>query len=412
MKKQELYDECERLFGIVNNVSKQLEIMLEEYKKDISKYDTIYFYGCGLDAKLAYDSLADILVGKEIYFIDGNSDKHGKEIIPGHICYGKEKMFGCNSATTLILVTTSQYCLDVLKDYNCSVISPINWQCTVGSEWQDRLGGTLFDIGYIQLLVQLRGSRAYGDDSNGFSKKQKYKDKFLKVFELFDDEQSRDILGVRLRDYLFGFRFYSQLKTLPQYFPKEVLERISEGATFIDCGAFIGDTVEEFRRQVKDNFNKIYAFEMDSLNFAKLKNYPATQDDRITLINKGVSDKKRRVPYRKMATSASSYVFVYDDTLSDYAELVSVDELIKDCAIKEKVSFVKMDIEGAEMDALRGMKEMIVRDKPTLAICVYHKPNDIWEIPLYIHELVPEYKMMLRHHSDLSTETVLYAYLN
>lgn len=407
MKKQELCSECERLFGIANNWGKQLEVLIEEYKKDISTFDTIYFYGCGFDVKLAYESLVDILDGKEIYFIDSNPDKHGKEIIPGHICYGKEKMYGCNP-TALILVTTSQYCSEVLKDFNCQSISPLNWQTVAGEEWQDKLGQKIFDIGYIQLLVKLKGGKtSVGDIQRSFTEKQK--NKFLEVFELFDDEQSLDILDARLY-YLFGYGIYPRLKTLPQYFPKEVLERISEGATFIDCGAFTGDTVEEFRRQVKDNFNKIYSFEMDAINFEKLKNNPATNDDRIKLINMGVSDKKAQVKYSR--SGCPSYVCGERDSFNYCAELISVDEMIKDGAINEKISFVKMDIEGAEMDALRGMKEMIVRDKPVLAICVYHKLNDITEIPLYIHSLVPEYKMMLRHHSDASGETVLYAYLN
>lgn len=331
-------------------------------------------------------------------------------IIPGHICYGKEKMYGCNPFKSLILITTSQYCLEVIKDFNCKNISPLNWQYAAGIEWQDKLGGISLDIGYIQLLVKLKGDYYCGASRGSLTEKRSNKNKFLEVFELFDDEQSLDILYARLRYYLLGFNNWSLSKTLPQYFPEEVVERISEGATFIDCGAFTGDTVEEFRRQVKDNFKKIYAFEMDSVNFEELKNSHATKDDRIMLINKGVSDKKTQVNYSR--SGCPSYVAGAPNSFNYCAEVIPVDEMIKEGEIKEKVSFVKMDIEGAEMDALRGMKEMIVRDKPVLAICVYHKSNDILEIPFYIHNLVPEYKMMLRHHSNTSAETVLYAYLN
>ena len=79
--------------------------------------------------------------------------------------------------------------------------------------------------------------------------------------------------------------------------------------------------------------------------------------------------------------------------------------------IKEKVTYVKMDIEGAELDALHGMEKMIKSDKPKLAISIYHKPEDLWEIPLYIYKLVPEYKFILRHHHHRIHETILYAYL-
>ena len=83
----------------------------------------------------------------------------------------------------------------------------------------------------------------------------------------------------------------------------------------------------------------------------------------------------------------------------------AMDSIIKD----DKITFLKMDIEGSELKALHGARKIIQRDKPKLAICVYHKPEDIIEIPLYINSLVPEYKFYMRHYSIDSAETVLYA---
>ena len=68
-----------------------------------------------------------------------------------------------------------------------------------------------------------------------------------------------------------------------------------------------------------------------------------------------------------------------------------------------------MDREGSEMSALRGAKKCISSSHPRLAICLYHKPEDIWEIPLYIKNLNPDYKIYIRHHTDLMNETVCYA---
>ena len=70
-----------------------------------------------------------------------------------------------------------------------------------------------------------------------------------------------------------------------------------------------------------------------------------------------------------------------------------------------------MDIEGSEQDALLGAAGIIRRDRPRLAICIYHKPEDLYEIPFLIKELVPEYRLYIRHHSDTYAETVLYATL-
>jgi hypothetical protein len=75
----------------------------------------------------------------------------------------------------------------------------------------------------------------------------------------------------------------------------------------------------------------------------------------------------------------------------------------------EKITFIKMDIEGSEPQALSGAEEIIKKQKPKLAICVYHKPEHLWEIPLYLKKIVPEYKIYIRHHTPLEYETVCYA---
>ena len=70
-----------------------------------------------------------------------------------------------------------------------------------------------------------------------------------------------------------------------------------------------------------------------------------------------------------------------------------------------------MDIEGAEVNALLGAEENIKKQKPKLAICVYHKPEHLWKIPLYIKKIVPDYKLYIRHHTNQEYETVCYAVL-
>jgi len=83
---------------------------------------------------------------------------------------------------------------------------------------------------------------------------------------------------------------------------------------------------------------------------------------------------------------------------------IALDEFIND-----EVSFIKMDIEGAEIKALTGARKLIKKYKPKLAISAYHLPLDIIQIPLIIHDMAPEYKLYLRHHSLVHYETVLYA---
>lgn len=78
----------------------------------------------------------------------------------------------------------------------------------------------------------------------------------------------------------------------------------------------------------------------------------------------------------------------------------------------EKVTFIKMDIEGSEMAALRGGSHIIQNQRPKLAICIYHSPEDMLNIPLWIKKLVPEYKIYIRYYTDMMLETVCYAVEN
>lgn len=93
------------------------------------------------------------------------------------------------------------------------------------------------------------------------------------------------------------------------------------------------------------------------------------------------------------------------DNGEQLAHIVSLDDVL----ITKDITMIKMDIEGAEIDALNGAKNTIQSLKPDLAICVYHKISDIWEIPLMLHKWVPEYKFYLRCHAGSTMETVLYA---
>ena len=76
--------------------------------------------------------------------------------------------------------------------------------------------------------------------------------------------------------------------------------------------------------------------------------------------------------------------------------------------VATKVSMIKIDVEGGEMSVLQGGIERIRRDHPILAVCVYHRNEDILEIPLWLHELVPDYRFYLRQHSTQGTDVVLY----
>jgi hypothetical protein len=121
----------------------------------------------------------------------------------------------------------------------------------------------------------------------------------------------------------------------------------------------------------------------------------------IEMINKGLWSEATTLRFND-TNSGNSRV---DDSGKDKIDVCTIDKSVD----TDRVTFIKLDIEGAELEALKGAKETILRNKPRLAICVYHKPEDILEIPLYLQEIMPEYKFYLRHDTIGINGTVLYA---
>lgn len=179
-----------------------------------------------------------------------------------------------------------------------------------------------------------------------------------------------------------------------------------EGDVVIDCGACIGDISLLFAAMVGER-GQVHAFDPVPLHnrYCELQARlnPALANalhfnilavgSRTTSAARVASDNERITPGQRVDTDS------FDCTsLDDYAQ-----------AHLERVDFIKMDIEGSEMDALAGARDTIRSFKPRLAISGYHKPDDLWEIPRKIRELNPGYELTFGHHSPVHWESVFYA---
>ena len=175
----------------------------------------------------------------------------------------------------------------------------------------------------------------------------------------------------------------------------------SDSETVIQAGCYDGFTVARFLDWGKGRIRKIYSFEPDPCSFERCRENLRDYGNKVTLINKGLWNMDT-VTYADADGSGASSVFSEGST---ELKLTSIDNAVKGDA----VTFIQLDIEGSELKALEGAKNTIIKNHPKLAICVYHKREDIFEIPGYILSLVPEYKFYLRHYDTNSWETVLYA---
>lgn len=187
-----------------------------------------------------------------------------------------------------------------------------------------------------------------------------------------------------------------------QYF-LDSLYRASAGEVFLDCGAYDGDTVRQLMQR-NSKFARIFAVEADPSNYHRLKTWVESLDSeiarRVEPINVAVSSRPGRMGFH--ANGAVTARLSEDGEV--LVDCVRIDDLVG----KREPTFIKMDIEGAEMDALQGATETIQR-RPLLSICVYHRQSDLWRIPLFIHSQAPEHKFFLRPHEVDGWDLVCYA---
>ena len=194
-----------------------------------------------------------------------------------------------------------------------------------------------------------------------------------------------------------------------QYFGPEFM-KFEEEEVFVDAGCYDFSSTRNLAKHCKC-VKKVYAFEPDPDSYQKcLKAVERRNRKRIIdakVFPNGVWSEKTTLHFAAGDGVASC---VCTETAGNDSEIIipalPIDEVID---LSDRVTMIKMDIEGSELEALKGAKETIQRDKPKLAICIYHKPEDMWEIPLYIKELVPEYRLYIRHHTAAQADTVLYA---
>ena len=206
----------------------------------------------------------------------------------------------------------------------------------------------------------------------------------------------------------FAFRLLTGHNQIPHDDPKDIyfpdFIRPLADEIFVDCGAYDGDTVREFLKRRKGK--KIIAIEPDAQNYKKLERFlfgPQNihlLDTEFVALPFALGSVRGTMPFNATGTAGSSL-----GLSEDLVSITTLDHLLQD----ESPTFIKMDIEGAELDALRGAEQTIRRCKPVLAACLYHRPADLWQIPLFVHSICPDYNFFLRRYSDECWEEVFYA---
>ena len=328
---------------------------------------------------------------KRLDYLISNDYRHIKEIVPSNLAYSDlgnrfaffgEVLSKIPEDAKIVLYGSGSYPMEHLLEWNGD--RRIIGFCSNNAEKQR--------IGYLGYPVmgpeELAGQRDYYVIVSVVQAKPK--EEILCFLE--EAEYPKEKI----------FYHFEQEREPGQYFDTDFME-FGDHEVFVDAGSCNLDTSLEFRKRCP-NLKKVYAFEPDPDNYNLcVERKKQAGFDEADIFPYGTWDKDEMLHFNVRGTGGTC-ITEGEGMIS--LPVRAIDEVIPS---GEKVTFIKMDVEGAELKSLKGCQKIIQRDRPKLAICIYHKPDDMVEIPLYIKELVPEYKLYVRHHSNCEWETVLYA---
>ena len=282
---------------------------------------------------------------------------------------------------------------------------------------EERLGDFIvllcFGVDYDSMLERIaelsRRHETYAPDIPVFGSDlftpeyfREHQAEFEQVYGLLADDESRqiyvDLLAYKLSGKLEYL--YRHMGSREEDFGSILTP--GPGSVYVDLGAYDGDTVEEFIRHCPD-YGWIWALEPDPKNFRKLQ-AAAGELPRTTLVSKGSYSGEGELTFS--ARGGRNSALAESGKKLRPVELTSVDALLQG----NRADYIKMDVEGVERETLLGCRGAIARRKPQRSVAAYHRTGDLWELPLLVRELGPDYRLYLRRHKYVPAwEIILYA---
>lgn len=242
----------------------------------------------------------------------------------------------------------------------------------------------------------------------------RHKKEVLQCYDLFAAQYSRELF-VHLVECRIKGRYPScKYQESGNYFNFQGFGYTEMREIYVDCGAYVGDSVERYIWSQEGVFDKIYAFEPDRENFNamkyrvdRLKREWNLGENKIDIYPYGVSDKDSIQYIQRYHENNGFGTGISEFGGEGYDECVTIS---LDKFIDGRVDFIKADIESYEYKMILGAKKIISEWKPKIAVCIYHNAVDFYSILLLLHEINPDYHFELRHYTNALSESVLYAY--
>ncbi|RPF47550.1 FkbM family methyltransferase [Hydrogenoanaerobacterium saccharovorans] len=332
----------------------------------------IVLYGMGDGAQKILDvckqkhiKIADIFASDE--FVRGHSFAGYKILKYSEVCAKyKDFMVAVSFATQLNDVLDRIYKID--SQYE-----------TVAPDVPVIVDGTLFDMDYLH----------------------QHWNEIEQVYSLLADDQSKKVYANILNYKISGKLCYLK-ECETSVFEAYQLLNLGLNEDYVDLGAYRGDTIEEFLTHTKRTYQSITAFEPDKKTYSKLVDkVKALNLVNVQCHNLGAWSCQTELRFAGKAGRNSAL----SQNGNRVVPVASVDHILSG----NRASYIKMDVEGAECEALKGCENTIKRHQPKLCISVYHRNEDIFSLPLQVHKLNPLYQLYLRHFSYIPAwDTNLY----
>ncbi|MDR2554232.1 MAG: FkbM family methyltransferase [Fibromonadaceae bacterium] len=267
------------------------------------------------------------------------------------------------------------------------------------------------------LILKLRGIEVYDSPwhnaftpFNAFQLIDNHKDDIQKVRAWLNDEKSIYVYDTIVEKTKYNIINYLDIyDSCNDYYFNDGIFEYSDSETLVDVGCYDGTVSIQFSEMLGDKFRKAIFFEPDDNNYLRSVHNVSKHiaSDKYIGFKMGLSDNNISLDFTFDSSQGARFTESLPSGEGNITTGVArFDDLV---SIDEPITFVKIDAEGQDLNALKGMQKSIQTHKPKLAISIYHKTEDLWTIPQYIKSLVPEYKLFVRHHHFQQLEKVLYA---
>lgn len=357
----------------VNTLKKRYEGLLSQ----LSTYGSVYIWGTGRLGKFCFDQCT----GNNIHvagYIDNDEEKwnQSEQIFSFHVLKRDD-----------IVIIASFFYPEIME--------------------QIRALGLKYYIYYEEFAYLIEGMETYYTAFvDIFEELECNKDKYAQVYDCLEDELSKEIYAnILLFKATLDTEYTKEALRLSNQQGKEDLDKVvarelDNEYSFFDVGGFDGSSTMDYIRFTK-GYYKIYFFEPDKIILEGAKDRLKDYSD-IIYMCAAVGERSGHKNYNPIGDGAG-FVSENETDISEPVEIVALDDLVK-----SHKSYIKMDIEGYELEALKGAKKVIQSLKPMLSISAYHKTKDLHQIIPLILSWNPEYQVYLRHYRNNYSDTRVY----